>query len=406
MPDFAHATLDNGLDIIAEVEPNAESAAVGFFVRTGARDEQSEVMGVSHFLEHMMFKGTAARTAEQVNLEFDTMGAQYNAYTSNELTCFFASVLPDMLPRASALLADILRPALRDDDFTTEKNVILEEIAMYNDVPFSNLYETAMERHYAAHPLAHRVLGTTDTVSAMTSRQMRDYFDVRYSPDNMVVALSGSVEFDREVERLAELCSGWARTGAKRDHGEPIASGEQFELRDERVNRSYLLMITPAPAYDDDRRYAATLLARLLGDQDNSRLHWALIEKGLAEEAAAEFDGRDRSGDYYVYASCDPKRIDLVQSILNEEIAMLGQSITEADLDRLRQKLLTQITLGGERPGGRMQRLGRDWTYLRSHRTLEHELELIQAVTLDDLRSLLQAFPFEPRTVGRLLPAE
>ena len=158
--EFKHARLDNGLTIIAEVDPSAHSAAVGYFVRTGARDEPTPQMGVSHFLEHMMFKGTDKRSAERLNQDFDRLGARNNAYTSAELTCFHATVTPDRLTDVNDVLADMMRPALRDDDFTTEKGVILEEIAMYDDNPFWVLYEHAMEKFYGKHPIGHRVLGT------------------------------------------------------------------------------------------------------------------------------------------------------------------------------------------------------------------------------------------------------
>jgi len=192
---FEHATLDNGLTIIAEVDPDAHTSAAGFFVKTGARDEASEVMGVSHFLEHMMFKGTLKRSADDVNREFDEIGASFNAYTSHEMTVFYASVLPERLDTAVDILSDIMRPALREEDFSTEKNVILEEIAMYKDSPFWVLYEQVMQEHYEPHPLAHRVLGTGDTVTNLQRDQMKTYFDHRYSADNTAVALAGNLDF-------------------------------------------------------------------------------------------------------------------------------------------------------------------------------------------------------------------
>jgi len=159
--EFKQATLDNGLTIIAETDPAAHTASCGFFVKTGARDEASAVMGVSHFLEHMMFKGTERRTPDDVNREFDEIGARYNAFTSAEMTAFHAQVLPEALPQATDILADILRPALRESDFTDEKGVILEEIAMYKDEPFWTLYEELTARRYGAHPLATACWGPT-----------------------------------------------------------------------------------------------------------------------------------------------------------------------------------------------------------------------------------------------------
>ena len=401
---FKEATLGNGLTVIAEVDPHAHTSAAGFFVKTGARDEAPGVMGVSHFLEHMMFKGTEKRSADDVNREFDEIGADYNAYTSHEMTVFYASVLPERLESAVDILADIMRPALRQDDFDTEKNVILEEIAMYKDHPFFVLYEHVMDMHYRPHPLGHRVLGTDETVGGLSRDAMQGYFDSRYSADNTVVSLAGNLDFDRACEWIDARTAHWARTGATRDGARPGASGGSHRLTDENISRAYMLALTPAPSVQDERRYAAMMLARVLGGTDNSRLHWALIETGLAEEAQAAFDAKDNVGDYYVYASCDPSNADEVWGIVEKEMDGLVESLTEDDLARLRNKLATAVTLAGERPGGRMQRLGRTWLNLGEYMSLDEELARINAVTLDDLRAVHEAFPFEPRTTGVLVP--
>ncbi len=403
---FREATLDNGLKIIAEVDDDMHSAAAGFFVRTGARDEPGELMGVSHFLEHMMFKGTEELNAELINQGFDAMGARNNAYTSNEVTCFHAHVLPEFLPRAVDLLAKMMRPALRQADFDTEKSVILEEIAMYKDNPFWVLYEECVDRHYRPHPLAHRVLGTEETVGAMTRDQMDAYFRARYSADNTVLSLAGRLDFDRVVDQANALCGSWQRTGAARDETPPPTAGERFELRDESVSRGYVIAIMSGPGVRDERRYAASMLAHVLGSPDNSRLHWALIETGLAEEAQAAFDPHAGVGDYFVYASGDPARLDEIWAACEREIAQLPDTLTEEDLERVRNKIATAATLSGERPNDRMQRLGRLWTATGGYRTLEQELARIQAVTLDDIRRLCAEFPLDRPTLGRLLPED
>jgi predicted Zn-dependent peptidase len=411
---FQQATLVNGLTILAEVEPEALSAAAGFFVKTGARDETREVMGVSHFLEHMMFKGTApppprpARSASDLNRDFDRIGARNNAYTTAEMTCFHAAVLPERLLSeggAVELLADMMRPALRDEDFDTEKNVILEEIAMYEDNPFWVLYERVMEEHYGDHPLAHRVLGTSASISGLKVGQMREYFRRRYSPDNTVVALAGRLDFDAAVRRIEGLCAGWERTGATRAPGRAEHRERVLEIRDEKVSRAYLLMVWPGPSMQDPRRYAATLAAQVLGGPDNSRLHWSLIETGMAEEAEAGADPRDGAGDVMVSVSCDPARLDEVAAVVDREVERLAATVTEDDLDKIRSRIATGVTVGAERPGGRMQRLGRQWVYLGAYTTLEEELARINAVTVADVKAVLEAFPPRPRTVGRLVPA-
>src|SRR6476660_6061055 len=168
---FHQHTLDNGLNVIGEVSPSARSVSVGFFVRTGSRDEQPDVSGVSHFLEHMVFKGTPKRSALQVNIDFDRIGADYNAFTSEENTVFYAAVLPEYLPQATDILSDILRPSLRTDDFDMEKKVIIEEIGMYDDKPTWCAYDHAKKQFFAEHPLGNSVLGTVKSITDLTADQ-------------------------------------------------------------------------------------------------------------------------------------------------------------------------------------------------------------------------------------------
>src|SRR3954453_21773346 len=171
---FHYKQLPNALDIVAEENPDAHSFAAGLFVKTGSRDEDQKIVGVSHFLEHMMFKGSDKYTWEDVNRIFDEMGARYNAFTSQEMTAYYANVLPEFTERTMEHLAHLLRPAIRVEDFTTEKKVILEEIAMYLDDPGHRLYEKLMEVHFGNHPLSMSVLGPSDTIAKLERDQMAD----------------------------------------------------------------------------------------------------------------------------------------------------------------------------------------------------------------------------------------
>lgn len=403
--EFQHATLSNGMHVIAEIDPSAHTAAMGYFVKTGARDEPAELMGISHFLEHMIFKGTAKRSAEDVDRDFDAIGAVHNAFTTAELTAFYAHVLPEHLPAAEEILADILRPALRAEDFDSEKKVILEEIAMYDDQPFWVLYERLMEAFYRDHPLGHRVLGTNETITAMTVESMREYFESRYAAENTVVSLAGRLDFPRLVDELEARTQRWQRTPPKRVYPTWQPKHEELDIESDRVSMHYLLMLARGPAADDDRRYAMGVLMHILGGSDSSRLHWALTETGLAEEAGAHYEGRDGTGETFISAVCLPENASMVEGVINKEIEALLDSLTEDDLLRVRSKIATSAALAGERPAGRMRRLGSVWTMYGEYRSLERELAKIEAVTIDDMREAFKAFPFEPRVIGRLRPA-
>ena len=403
--EFHQTTLPSGLTVLAECHDDAHTAAVGFFVKTGARDETPEVMGVSHFLEHMMFKGTARRTADDVNREFDEMGASYNAYTSHEQTVYYAHILPEFLPRAVDLLGDILQPSLREDDFSMEKNVILEEIGMYEDRPEWRLQDTLLEDYFAGHTLSYRVLGTNETVSALTADQMRGYFQNRYSPDNIVVAGAGKVDFDAFVADVAKITADWKPTGVKRQYVDPQPANRQRSMTDAKLARHYVALLSPAPSAQDPRRYAAKVLADVLGDTEGSRIYWALVDPGLADDADFSFMPQDHTGAYMAFASCDPKRAEQVEAKLIETIDELTKGVSIEEVDRAKNKLATQATLQGERPAGRMRALGHQWSYLGEYLSMAEELEQLMAVTVDDIRTLMQAMPFTPRTVVRLGPA-
>ena len=403
--EFKHAVLDNGLTVIAETDPSAHTAAVGFFVKTGARDEPSSLMGVSHFLEHMVFKGTERRAAEVVNRDFDRIGADHNAFTTGELTAFHAHVLPEHLGTATAILSDILRPSLRPADFDEEKGVILEEIAMYDDNPFWRLWEHANERYFGSHPLGHRVLGTRETVGAMTRDAMDDYFRRRYGAANTVVCAAGKVDFERLVDDVRTHCGHWQPGEHGRAHPVFHPHEERLDIPMPQANRAYLAWMFPAPGVQDPRRYAASMVAQLLGDTEGSRLYWSLVEPGIAEEAQAQYDGHDGVGEYVAYAACRPEDVDRVEEIVRRELDRLHHDVTEAELTRARSKVATAITVAGERPAGRMRRLGSLWLYRGAYASLEDELARIDALTLADLHQVMHDFPLRPTLRAMVHPA-
>ena len=400
------ARLSKGLEIQAEIDPLAHTAAVGFFVRTGSRDEPSELMGVSHFLEHMMFKGSEHRGPEEVNRDFDDLGANHNAFTTNELTAYHAHVLPERACAVLEILADILRPALRPKDFDEEKGVILEEIAMYADQPFWVGYEAMMEHLYADHPLAHRVLGTTATVTALTRDQMADYFERRYSADNTVLVAAGKIDFDQLVRDAEKLCGHWRPASPTRAHPTWKPQSSEAVIRLKNTARAYILLSMPAPSIQDERRYAAGILMHILGGGDGSRLHWALVETGLAEEASASYDGHDGTGDSTLFAVCDTDKVDEIEGILRRELSAVVASLTDDDLLRARSRIATGAAAASERPNGRMFRLGTLWGYGATYIPLDEEVERISHVTLADLREVADAFPLQPTVRVVVVPQE
>lgn len=393
---FSETTLDNGLRIVAEHSNDAATAAIGFFVKTGARDEETPLMGVSHFLEHMMFKGTETRTAEQVDLAFDNLGAEHNAFTSSEMTAFWGAGLPEVIGNIEEILADILRPSLREVDFDDEKKVILEEIAMYDDQPFWVLYENAMEQYYGNSPLGHRVLGTNQTINEMNRDELAGYFEQRYSADNTIIAIAGRVDFDNIVAQIELHCRQWKRTGATRTYGNIQRHSGKFQKNIEDLHQHYLMMMMPSASFQDERKHAVGALASIFGGGDGSRLHWALVDSGLAEAAAATADTSDLFGEQLAWSVCDPRHAEQVSDTIRSEMKSLVSSLVEDDLAKVVAKAGTAAAVGSERPSGRMRRLGSMLTTSGSYTSLEDELHAIETLTLKDLQEAAEAFPWEP----------
>src|SRR6185369_15823322 len=244
---FHKHVLANGLTIVGELSPSARSVAVGFFVRTGSRDETVAESGVSHFLEHMVFKGTPHRTALEVNYDFDRIGASYNAFTSEENTVFYAAILPEYLPQAVDILADILRPSLRGEDFDMEMKVIIEEIGMYDDQPMWCAYDNAKKAFFAEHPLGNSILGTVQSITDLTRDQMQAYYDRRYVAPNITVAVAGKFDWDHAVRLIEKQCGHWPSAAAPRTNIKPA---EPRELRKvmtkDKLNQEQVFLLAPA----------------------------------------------------------------------------------------------------------------------------------------------------------------
>lgn len=402
---YDYHTLANGLTIVGEYNETAQSVAIGFFTRTGARDESPEISGVSHFLEHMMFKGSERVPGEQVDLAFDSIGARYNAFTSEEVTVYYGAVLPEFQDRLIALLAEILRPALRQEDFDTEKQVILEEIAMYKDRPQYMVYQLARETYYQGHPLGNRVLGTTESITALTSEQMRDYFRRRYAPNNMVVVLTGRYDWAAAVKQIEDACGAWEPGDNSRALSEPSVAPLERMQPDPKRDRVYICAVAPAPSAQSDARYAAEVLAEAIGGGEGSRLYWALVHPGMAESATMQYSEEDGAGAYYVFAACHPARAQEVRDVLRQTLTIAQRDgLSDDEIARARRKLASALVLRAETPMGRLTTVGFDWLYRRRIEPLNEAVDRLLAVSSADVDALLQEQPFDRLTLVALGP--
>jgi predicted Zn-dependent peptidase len=407
MPFHSHK-LPNGLQIVGETSPKALSTGIGFFVRTGARDETADVSGVSHFLEHMVFKGTPRRTALDVNRDFDRIGAHYNAFTSEENTVFWAAILPEYLPEAVDILADILRPSLRSEDFDTEKNVIIEEIGMYDDQPMWSAYDQAKRSYFHDHPLGNSILGSKESIAALTRDQMHAYFQRRYIAPNITVSVAGNFDWQHLVDEVTRRCADWPTGSAPRENIRETPGSGLFQVVPRpKVTQEHVFLIGSGPPIRSPLRYAAEVVAIAVGDDSGSRLYWTLVDPGLADSADTGFHEYDGSGAYFTSLSCEPEQtaenLALIAKVLRE---VQQDGITESELRIAKSKILSRVVRTNERPMGRMQAVGMTWTYLQEYRSVDEELAAFDAVELSDVRTVLDRYPLDRVTTLALGPLD
>jgi predicted Zn-dependent peptidase len=394
MPEFREATLANGLRIATEIDQRGYSAALGYFVRAGSRDEVDAESGLSHFLEHMMFKGTQGRTAADVNRELDELGGQSNAFTTEEQTVYYAAVLPKFQDRIVDLLTDMLSPSLDTDEFETERQVILEEIAKYEDQPPFGAFERAMEVHFGPRGLGRRVLGTTESIQAMTPEAMRDFFNRRYRPENIVLAASGNVDFDGLVAEAERLTASWKKRPAaqtpKPDTGDALPDGISLQrsLRIADAHQAYVVRIAPGPSTTSEDRYAAKILASILGDEGGSRLFWELIDTGRAEVATVWPHEFIDSGAWFTYVVCAPEDTASNRRLVDEVVARVAEAgVKQAELSQAVNKATAGCIMQSERPSNRLFGLGSRWLTCGEYISTDETLERLRGLDVDAVSS-------------------
>lgn len=393
--------LSNGLQVVADHNDGSQLFSVGYFVRAGSRDESLEVSGVSHFLEHMCFKGTPTRSALDINTQLDELGANANARTSEESTVYHATVLPDFQSDMVELLTDMMRPSLLEEDFETEKQVILEEIAMYRDQPPYGGHELIMENYFRSHALSRSVLGTEDSVTGLTASAMRQYHRNHYAASNLILAVAGRVDFDLLIEDLEKFTASWEKlpTPQRTVDSYPGAVNQSC-LVVPQSHQQYVLQLSPAPSCTDDDRYAFRLAASILGDDTGSRLFWELIDPGLADMAVTGVYEYEGCGVMLSIMACRPEdRESIWERFETIERRFLEEGPTDRELDLAKAKVISSMSLASEISENRMFDLGGQWLTYGSFTPLEEIARQYQEVRREDISRVLEKYPVLKKTV-------
>ena len=390
--------LPNGVRILTEATRATRSVSFGVWVGVGSRDEHPALSGVSHFLEHLLFKGTSTRSAMDISAEIEAVGGETNAFTTKEYTCYYARVLDEDLPLAIEVIGDLVTDSvLAVDDVETERGVILEEIAMHDDEPGDDVHDVFTESLYGEHPLGRLVSGTVETVSAITRDQILEFYREWYVPQRIVVAAAGNLDHDQVVAQVTAAFDRVARFrtlaepvgGRPADVPVPVRTGEII-VRTKDTEQAHVVLGGPALSRNDPRRFALGVLNNVLGAGMSSRLFQQIRERrGLAYSVYSYTTHYADTGLFAVYAGCAPGKVDEVLRLARRELAAVAaDGVSDVEVDRGKGMFKGALVLGLEDTGSRMSRLGKGELAYEDLATVDELLAKIEAVTPAAVREI------------------
>ena len=416
----SRTVLPGGLRVVTESLPAVRSVALGIWVGVGSRDEDAAHAGATHYLEHLLFKGTRKRTALEISSAMDAVGGEMNAFTAKEYTCYYARVLDADLPLAIDVLSDMVTASLIEPrDVDAERNVVLEEIAMNDDDPTDSVHEAFTSHLFGDTPLGRPILGTVDSINAITRDQILEHYVARYTPPHLVVAAAGNVEHDAVVAGVrAAFGPALSGFGAADPAGPRLrgsgglwdgygpAAGTGVKLVSRSIEQANLVLGCEGLARTDDRRFALGVLNAALGGGMSSRLFQEVREKrGLAYSVYSFTAQHADTGLWGVYVGCLPSKADEVLSICTDELAkVIADGLSDAELDRGKGQVRGGIVLGLEDPSSRMTRLGKSELVYPRLEPVDEVIAAIDAVTHDDVRAIAEEVLARPKTLAVVGP--
>ena len=404
--DHQLTTLPNGLRVITETMPSVRSVAVGCWVDTGSRDETEPEAGCSHFLEHLLFKGSEKLSAQDIAEAFDAVGARSNAFTSKEYTCYWAQLRDEDLPMGLGLLAEMLqRPAFRPDEIASEAHVVLEEINMNEDDPADVAHDLFARALWQSHALAKPVLGTRESITAMGREIIAGYWGRRYRPGSTVVAAAGNLDHDEVVEMVSGGFGDWEGSGNDHAYRDP-EFGPSVVVRTRDTEQAHLVFGGRGLRRDDERRFAFGILNHVLGSGMSSRLFREIREeRGLAYAVYSFRMPYADSGAYGIYVGTTPHQTSQVFELVRHQLdSVVAEGITSDELDRAKGNMKGSLALSMEDTNSRMVRLGRHELTGVEHLTLDESVARIDAVTLEDVHQIAGEIFSGPKSLGAVGP--
>ena len=384
--------LPNGLRLLTERMPHVRSVSIGVWLARGSRHEPQEQSGIAHFVEHMLFKGTATRSAEDIAQTIDSIGGQMDAFTAKEYASYYIKVLDEHLPLAVDVLSDIvMRPAFSPDDLDREKKVVLEEIKMVEDTPDDLVHELFTEHFWHDHPLGRPILGTKETVESLTAEGLRRYFTTAYSSPNLIISAVGNIEHAK-VRDLVARAFEQLPTVSDPITGTPPHVIPQIVIRNKELEQSHVCLGTPAYQQDHADRYSSYVLNTVLGGSMSSRLFQNVREKrGLAYAVFSGLSAYRDAGSVTIYAGCANNAVgELVDVVVGELRRIKDEPFPEAELRRAKDHLKGSLMLNLESTSSRMSHLARQEIYFDRQFGLDETLEGVERVTTGEVQRVAQ----------------
>ncbi|MDE3137107.1 MAG: insulinase family protein [Acidobacteriota bacterium] len=394
--------LPNGLVVISERMPHFRSASVGIWVKTGSRREPAETNGISHFIEHMVFKGTARRSCEEIARTMDSVGGMLDAFTTKEMVCFNAKVLDKHLALAFDVISDmVLEPLFPADEIEREKSVVLEEIKMDEDNPEALVNEAFLQSVWAGHALGRPILGTRETVGKFGQEKVFDWFRRSYVPNDIVVSAAGNVEHERLVDLAAAAFGKLASVANGYHESVPEPRAAVIVRQKMALEQAHVCMGVPAFAVNDSRRFASSLLNTILGAGMSSRLFQNIRERqGLAYAVFSEMTNYHDTGLLTVYAGTGGDKVEgLVRSVVDEFRRLKQEPVSDDELHRAKEQVKGSMTLSLESTGSRMGNRARQELYFGRFHSLEEVFASIDAVSSEQLQQIASEL-FTPERIA------
>ncbi|MFC5712100.1 M16 family metallopeptidase [Thalassorhabdus alkalitolerans] len=382
-------TLDNGVRIVSEQIESLRSVSIGIWVGTGSRNEEKEENGISHFLEHMFFKGTEKRNPQEIAESFDQIGGQVNAFTSKEYTCFYAKVLDEHAPKALDVLSDMFFHSTFDtEELVKEKNVVLEEIKMVDDTPDDIVHDILGEASYGNHPLGLPILGTADTLNAFSRETLQGYLERYYTGENVVISIAGNIKEDM-IDQISSIFSELKPKGADKNIEKPAFLTNKM-AREKETEQAHLCLGYPGVPAGDESIYALALLNNVLGGSMSSRLFQEIREKrGLAYSVFSYHSSFQDNGMLTIYGGTAPDHLDeLFDATVNCIKDLRKKGLTKKELTNGKEQLKGNLMLSLESSNSRMSRNGKNELLLGYHRSLDEVIQQINKVTEEDVRKV------------------